>query len=351
MNPSIKQKDRIISIDIIRGLALFGILLINVKAFQVFTDDVQLPDYNGLNGMIESLIQIFIEKKFFSIFSFLFGVGFYIFASRAENRGDKPRWRFARRLLALLLIGIIHILFFWGSILAPYAVIGFFLIPFYRAKVSTISKWLGGIITVFIITQLLGIFSPDMVVFSNVISYLSLRIDTITIFIMFLSGLLAAKANWIRKINDLSTQIRRLQIITFPLFIGFSIWIWFASQSNDPHIQEIIALGTIPTTYLYLSSLFVILENKRIAKLLQPIARVGQMAFTNYLAQSFIGLAIISIMDIEVVSPINAVIISIIIFTIQIIYSVIWFKFFKMGPFEKVWRFMTYGRNAASIRK
>lgn len=156
-----------------------------------------------------------------------------------------------------------------------------------------------------------------MGVFSNVIAFLGS--DTITIFIMFLSGFLAAKADWIRQISDLSTQIRWLQMITFPLFIGFSIWIWFASQGNDPHIQEIIALGTIPTTYLYLSSLFVILENKRIAKLLQPIARVGQMAFTNYWAQSFIGLAIISIMDLEVVSPINIVIISIIIFVIQII--------------------------------
>ncbi|MEK5389719.1 DUF418 domain-containing protein [Margalitia sp. FSL K6-0131] len=135
------------------------------------------------------------------------------------------------------------------------------------------------------------------------------------------------------------------------MFIGFSIWIWFASQSNNQHLQEIIALGTIPTTYLYLSSLFVMLENKRLAKLLQPIARVGQMAFTNYLAQSFIGLAIISILELDAFAPLNVIIISIIIFTIQIIYSVIWFKFFKMGPLEKVWRFMTYGRNAASIRK
>lgn len=149
----------------------------------------------------------------------------------------------------------------------------------------------------------------------------------------------------------MSTQIRWFQIIAFPLFIGFSIWIWFASQSNDQHIQEIIALGTIPTTYLYLSIMFLILENRHVAKLLQPIARVGQMAFTNYFAQSFIGLVIISLMSLEIVSPINTVIISIIIFAIQIIYSVIWFKFFKMGPLEKVWRLMTYGRNTATIRK
>ena len=86
------------------------------------------------------------------------------------------------------------------------------------------------------------------------------------------------------------------------------------------------------------------LENKSIAKFLKPIGRVGQMAFTNYLAQSFIGLAIMSLMGLEVVSPSDVVIIAILIFVIQIIFSVIWFKFFKMGPFEKVWRFMTYGR-------
>lgn len=76
MNPSITLKERIISLDIIRGLALFGILFINVKAFQVITDNVQLPDYNGLNGMIESFIQIFVEKNSFPFFLFYLVWGF-----------------------------------------------------------------------------------------------------------------------------------------------------------------------------------------------------------------------------------------------------------------------------------
>jgi len=349
MNPSITQKERIISLDIIRGIALFGILLINVGAFKVLTEDMFIPEYTGVNRIVQIIIDILVEKKFFSIFSFLFGVGFYIFASRAESRGDKPRWRFARRLLALLFIGIIHFFVFWGSILAVYAIVGFFLIPFYRAKVSTITKWLGGMITVHTISILLVIFAPNMGKVTNLFTFLGN--DFITIFIMFLSGFLVAKANWIRKISELSTQIRWIQIVTFLLFLGMSIWIWYASMNDGQYSNDIIALGTIPTTYFYLSSLFVILENKRIAKLLQPIANVGQMAFTNYLAQSFIGLFIIDLMGLETVSPINIVIISIIIFVFQIIYSVIWFKFFKMGPLEKVWRFMTYGRNGAAIKK
>jgi uncharacterized protein len=349
MNPSIKQEERIISLDIIRGFALFGILLINVGAYKIMTEGVQLPDYHGMNAIIDKLIEIFVEKKFFSIFSFLFGAGFYIFASRAESRGDKPLWRFARRLLALLLIGIIHVFFFWGSILWTYAIIGFLLIPFYRAKVATISKWLGGIIFVHIVMLIVGFFALDTGIISKVSAFLGN--DAIAIFIMFLSGFLAAKANWIRSISEWSKQIKWIPIVTWPIFIGFSIWIWNTPNGDYQLLQSIIGLGLIPTTYLYLSTFFLILENKHIAKLLQPIAYVGQMAFTNYWAQSFIGLAIISLMGLEVVSPINIVLISVIIFAIQMIYSFIWFKFFKMGPLEKVWRFMTYGRKMASKGK
>lgn len=165
-----------------------------------------------------------------------------------------------------------------------------------------------------------------------------------TIFIMFLTGFLAAKADWISRISEYSKQIKWLQFVTFPLFVGISIWIWFAAQGGYENLNSVISLGVIPTTYFYLACLFVLLENKKIAKLLKPIGRVGQMAFTNYLAQSFIGLAIISAMGLEVVSPSDAAIIAPLTYVIQIIFSVIWFKFFKMGPFEKVWRFMTYGR-------
>ncbi|MFJ7733870.1 DUF418 domain-containing protein [Lysinibacillus sp. NPDC097231] len=346
MNPSVPQKERIVSLDIIRGLALFGILLINVAAYQIRIEGGPIPDDSGINGIIDRLIGIFIEKKFFSIFSFLFGVGFYIFASRAEARGDKPRWRFARRLLALLLIGIVHIFVFWGSILAIYAVIGFLLIPFYNAKITTISKWLFAIITVHVLCILGQIFLPNQEVFSTVFGLFGN--DAITIFIMFLTGFLVAKADWISHVSEYSKQIKWVQLVTFPFFIGISIWIWFASQGEYQNLNSIISLGVIPITYFYLACLFMILENNKIANLLKPIGRVGQMAFTNYLAQSFIGLAIISFMGLEVVSPADVVIIAILIFVIQIIFSVIWFKFFKMGPCEKLWRFMTYGKKVMS---
>lgn len=343
MSSFVTQKERIVCLDIIRGLALFGILFINVAGFKLVMAG-QLPENSEMDGIIEMLIDIFIEKKFFSIFSFLFGVGFYIFTSRAEARGDKPRWRFARRLLALLLIGIAHIFVFWGSILFIYAVIGFLLIPFYSAKVSTIRKWLIAIITAHILCILGQLFMPNQGALSTVFEIVGN--DAVTIFIMFLSGFLVAKADWISHISEYTKQLKWIQFVTFPVFVGISIWIAFTPKGDYQSLQLILGLGVIPTTYLYLTCLFVMLENKSIAKFLNPIGRVGQMAFTNYLAQSFIGLAIISLMGLEVVTPSYVVIIAVLIFAIQIIFSVIWFKFFKMGPFEKLWRFMTYGRKA-----
>ncbi|MGE7622786.1 DUF418 domain-containing protein [Viridibacillus sp. NPDC096237] len=342
MNPSISKKDRIISLDIIRGLALFGILLINVGAFIVITEGGALTDYSGVNGIISTSITILVEKKFFSIFSFLFGVGLYIFASRAESRGDKPKLRMVRRLLALLLLGIVHFFIFWGTILPIYSIVGLILIPFYATKVSTVKKWLFGIVTIYVFSLIAKVFLPSIKIVSPILDFFSN--DFILIFIMFLAGFLTAKSGWLVQIKELSKQIRWIQMITFVLFIISSICIWYAEHSGYNNMKLFVEFGVIPTTMFYLSTLFLMLENKSIEKILKPIARVGQMAFTNYIAQSIIGTIIISLIGLDVVSPKDVVYIATLIYVIQIIFSNIWFKFFPMGPLEKVWRYMTYGK-------
>lgn len=220
-----------------------------------------------------------------------------------------------------------------------------FLLPFYHAKVSTISKWLFSLIAVYIVSILGQMFMPNISILSTVFDLLGN--DMMTIFIMFLTGFLVAKANWIGNVRQHTKQIQWVIYVTCPLFVGLSSWIGFASQNQDGHLQLLLGLGVIPTTYFYVACLLLILEHEPIVKILKPIGRVGQMAFTNYLVQSFIGLAIIKLMGFEVMSTSRIVIIAIMIFVIQIIFSVLWFKFFKMGPLEKVWRWMTYGRKVS----
>ncbi|MCM3270623.1 DUF418 domain-containing protein [Paenibacillus elgii] len=342
MNPSIPQQERIAALDIIRGLALFGILFINVKGYIVLTEGMIIPEYTGINQVIDTLILMFVEKKFFSIFSFLFGVGFYIFASRAERRGDKPLWRFTRRLLMLLLIGIIHAFIFWGTILPIYALIGLLLLPFYRAKVTTIRNWLGGITGVYLLALISKLAMGAAVPLSSVVDVIIS--DTTLIFIMFLAGFLAAKADWIRRTGELKKRLRLAQLGSLPVFAGLSVWIWTAAQHGTVELKLIISLSAIPGVLLYVTSLFLLLEHRTARPILQPFARVGQMALTNYVAQSLIGSLFISLMGLETVSPVHVVLIACLIMIVQLVYSSLWFRFFKMGPLEKAWRFMTYGK-------
>lgn len=237
---------------------------------------------------------------------------------------------------------------FWGTILYAYAIIGLFLIPFYHTTVSTLKKWLMGMTSIHIISLVAKIFLPSLGVISSILNIFSN--DASLIFIMFFAGFLTAKSGWLTHIKELSKPIRWIQMVSFLLFVGFSLWIWNASQSESTNLNSVTGLGALPTTLFYLTTLFLLLENKHIVKFLTPISRVGQMAFTNYVAQSIIGTAIISIIGLEVVSPKDILYIAVLIYIIQIIFSTIWFKFFSMGPLEKVWRLMTYGTKHAIKR-
>lgn len=93
---------------------------------------------------------MFIQTKFYTIFSFLFGLGFYIFMTRAEAKTDRPKTLFVRRLLILLLFGFLHYVLLWdGDILHSYAIAGFFLFLFYKRKPRTILIWAIVLLSIF----------------------------------------------------------------------------------------------------------------------------------------------------------------------------------------------------------
>ncbi|MDQ0252770.1 putative membrane protein YeiB [Evansella vedderi] len=107
---------------------------------QLIFDLYVLPQQlTGSDLWIKILMDVLVENKFFSIFSFLFGLGFYIFMDRAEKRGDSYYSLYIRRLLTLALFGALHLVLLWyGDILLTYALAGFLLILFYKRKSKTI---------------------------------------------------------------------------------------------------------------------------------------------------------------------------------------------------------------------
>ena len=82
----ISKQERIVPIDIIRGFALLGIFLVNMAAFHSPVFMISYPEYTGSDFWLDLFLQMFVQTKFYTIFSFLFGLGFFIFMSRATKR-------------------------------------------------------------------------------------------------------------------------------------------------------------------------------------------------------------------------------------------------------------------------
>ena len=136
--------ERLDILDVLRGLAVAGILVGNVQWFsgygmmpQALAEQAPMADQ-----ITHFLVHFFVEGKFYSIFSFLFGFGFALQIARAGERGDRDASLFNRRLFWLLVIGLLHAYLLWaGDILSVYAVMGFVLLLFRRKTDGALLKW------------------------------------------------------------------------------------------------------------------------------------------------------------------------------------------------------------------
>ncbi|WP_241238805.1 DUF418 domain-containing protein [Colwellia sp. Arc7-635] len=136
-NPEIKNltpitiKQRLVAMDILRGLALIGILLMNIEWFNRAISSLGSQDtsLSGLDHAVGWLIRCFVEGKFYTLFSLLFGMGFAVMLIRAKE-AERPfgAW-FSRRMIALIVFGLLHMIFLWGGdILQSYGVAGLLLL-------------------------------------------------------------------------------------------------------------------------------------------------------------------------------------------------------------------------------
>ena len=161
----VKSEERINEIDMIRGVALFGILMVNMAFFKSPFLDLRLPSNypEGIERISAYFIQLFFTGNFYAIFSFLFGLGFYIFMDRTMQKGLELKPLYHRRLFALMFFGLIHIIFFWsGDILFNYALVGFILLAFRNKSLQAIKRW---IISLFIVSFILNMI---MVIFKGI---------------------------------------------------------------------------------------------------------------------------------------------------------------------------------------
>lgn len=145
----VQQTERYVVMDVLRGFALFGVLAANMRSFNLPLGIYTTPEkiFPGpADVWTQALLDIFISAKFYTLFAFLFGLGFAIQMTRAAARSNKFPWFYLRRLAALATMGLIHGIFIWnGDILFAYSIGGFWLFWFRKAKRKTVARWIIGV--------------------------------------------------------------------------------------------------------------------------------------------------------------------------------------------------------------
>jgi uncharacterized protein len=372
-------EERYVTLDVLRGLALFGVLLVNLETLfrvSLFEHILTFHTHAGrLNGLVDVLLAGLLEFKAFSLFALMFGIGVAIQAERAARRGVHVTSFLVQRFLVLLGLGLCHLLLIWnGDILALYAVCGLLVAPFLRLPVWMLAV-LGAALIVFPYVVPLPIPFPasdalhaqaaraaqvyrsggfrDILIFrwretGTFIVPLLLSILPQTAGLM-LCGAAAWRSGVVR---EPEMHRRMLQaIFAGTLVIGGTATALkvFAKATGRsvaaPHL--FLDLGShIPLALSYAVGLLLWLP-ARVTAVTALFAAAGQMALTNYLTQSVVLGIIFYGYGFGLFGRIGsapAALIGIALYTGQLFLSRMWLRQYRFGPVEWLWRSLTYGR-------
>ncbi|MDW8543243.1 MULTISPECIES: DUF418 domain-containing protein [Staphylococcus] len=329
-----KINNRIETLDFLRGFALLGIILVNIIAI------AQLPAPELSNDITyKKFLDFFIESKFFAIFSYLFGIGFYIFMQRAEHKVENKYVIFLRRIIVLGIFGFFHMQLQSGEALLIYAIFGLLLIPFFKVN-KYINLVIGVIILVFVIWLdakflipfpyfILGLASAQFeIIFKFKTTKKIWSIVAIASGIVSLLGWYVLNKFYVVPHIDLSPQ--QLQKNPEDYIVAVDQY------------HHLITIFSPFMSLFYISCLILLLNMTCGRFILTPLKYYGRMALTNYIGQTLIICLLILIFDGEQWSLLNTLWICLMIYIVQIISSLVWLKYFKLGPLEYIWKLATY---------
>ena len=162
----VQLSDRHETIDLLRGFALLGILILNIQSFAmpfaVYFNPTALGDRGQLDFAIWTFGHLLFDQKFMTIFSLLFGAGILLMTSRAEERSGRSAALHYRRMFWLLVFGLLHAYLIWyGDILVPYAASGLVVYLFRRRAPLTL--FIGGVLSLSVASIFMvlgGMFMP-----------------------------------------------------------------------------------------------------------------------------------------------------------------------------------------------
>ncbi|MGD9401177.1 MAG: DUF418 domain-containing protein [bacterium] len=389
--------ERISSIDVLRGVALLGILIMNIQSFSMimaaYLNPTAYGDLTGANWWVWTLSNIFANEKFISIFSMLFGAGIVLMTERAEARGANPRKLHISRSIWLIVIGLLHAYLLWyGDILFTYGVCA--LIVFAGRKVRPRKLIVIGLI-VFSVAFLLFMFFGFSLQFwpeENRVESMRNWMPTAE---QVAEELAAYRGGWLEQMPVRVSSAIALQTFILLILEGWRVcglmligmalfkmgvlsaarslrfyanMVWIGYGAGLP----LVIAGTANnfaagwsfeysmfygSQWNYWGSIFVAMGHVGLVMLLcrsglferlkRVLAAFGRMALTNYLMQTVICTSIFYGHGLGLFGRVERwqqILFVLAIWAVQLIYSPLWLRRYRFGPAEWVWRSLTYGK-------
>ncbi|GII59815.1 hypothetical protein Pth03_82040 [Planotetraspora thailandica] len=304
---------RIIALDVLRGLTLCEILLANIQLIANHgTAVVTLPmgDWDPWLGL--------------PTFSLLFGIGFSLLLDSAVNRVPRPRLVLLRRLLALLAIGLVHMLLWPGEILTKYAIVGMLvLLP---------STWLPR----WAVAGLAAALVPAALFFGGG--------GPLLIAGLFLLGSTLVRYGVVEKI-DRSTRGPVLLGLVFAAGVASARWVQANAQTGAGATQSSFtsSLADLLLAGVYVCALLVLFRTPLRPALQAVFAPLGRMALTNYLTATLLVLAASHGLGLPIGQSLTAAYLAAgAILAAQWLFSTLWLRRYRQGPIEWLWRWATW---------
>ena len=408
----VQTTQREIFMDVLRGFAILGIFIANLNGFSWYNGSAKatgpylLP---GADNTMSFLHQMFIEGKFYSIFSLLFGWGIALQFKRAEEKGINALPTVRRRLFFMLLLGAVHLLLWPGDIVFFYAILAFVLLPLRKLSnktllitgcllvlspillywlkmtwpvlnypadlaIKTATKVESSLFTIKSEQDFLNIMKHGNSWFEQVqmnvvgffyrYNYLFFVSRIPKVFGIFLIGYVIGRSDFYKNI------LQHKKIVYWAIGIGLVVGLpanYFLAYYMSNHGGEywqlktkglyqtiFYALGVAPLAMAYVGLFMLSFQKVAGKKVLSVFAPVGKMAFSNYILQTLIGSFVFlgpGLGYFGEVGPVYYTIFGVVVFIFQIILSTIWLKFFNYGPVEWIWRSATYKKWQPFLKK
>jgi len=370
---SASNRDR--NLDILRGFALAGVLF-------MFCVSDNGPTYGYTNSLLDEIIAwpkyILIENRMYSMLILIFGIGFHVQLEKARQNNTSIVPVFTRRIIGLLILGFIHaVLISSRDILMFYGAAGFFLLLIRNLSSRQLLIVIGIVFAIMIsgiVYILFGNVWPQtrsLVEPNNYPDYLQYNWQFFKIYhqmygiyiemlFHFLLGFWISKAGILKKINE-NKKFRSSLLITSLIVTAILIpFYFFILDDLYPVIRKTLAVKwliysvskifsilwyvlTTACVTLYVTILISLSSSEKRKRLFGPLASFGQMALSNYLIQSLVLVPYFLLTNkFKTVGPTEGLILFIVFFALQLLFSTWWMKKYTMGPFEWVLRSFTY---------